>query len=144
MLMPNHLMIVDDEGAFGEFVAEVAKDLGYETKVTTSGKEFRHEFELFRPAVCIVDMIMPDEDGVQVLEWLAKREISPRVIIVSGYNPYYLRLANLLATNRGLQVDATLKKPISLSLLRAALGPPRDPQKHDAPKMPESLDIAAT
>jgi DNA-binding response OmpR family regulator len=140
MLMPNHLMIVDDEEAFGEFVAEAAKDIGYETKVTTSGKEFRRQFELFHPSVCVVDMIMPGEDGIQVLEWLAKRQISPRVIVVSGFNPYYLRLANLLATSRGLQVSATLKKPVSLSLLRAALGSPRAPMKHDAPTMPDSLD----
>jgi DNA-binding response OmpR family regulator len=144
MLIPNHLMIVDDEGAFGEFVAEAAKSLGYESKVTTSGKEFRTEFDLFQPAVCVVDMIMPDEDGVQVLEWLAKRDVLPRVIIVSGYNPYYLRLANLLATNRGLQVDATLKKPLSLSLLRAALGPPREPARLEVRSIPESLDASAT
>lgn len=139
MLYSNRLLVVDDEPEFATLVAEVGEALGYKAMTLHSAREFKEHFEEFRPAVCVIDIIMPEEDGVRLLEWLSKREEWPRIIIVSGYNPYYLRLANLLASGRGLNVAETLKKPVSMSVLRAALGPPRETPQPTSMVLPEIL-----
>lgn len=142
MLHKTRLLVVDDEASFGEFVVEVAEQLGYTAKAVTSGAAFKSEFGAFQPSVCVIDMVMPELDGLQLVEWLGKQDHIPRTIVVSGYNPYYLRLANLVGQGRGVHVVATLKKPVSLAMLRKAIGPPQDYEAPQPIRLPEDLEAS--
>lgn len=140
MLHDERLLIVDDEVDFAQLVAEVAASQGYQTRMVHNAADFKREFVEFAPALCFVDVILPDEDGIELIHWLAKRDTSPSVIIASGFNPYYLRLANLIASGRGVGIVATLKKPVSIAMLRSAL---QRPGTHKQVLTPASAEIAA-
>jgi CheY-like chemotaxis protein len=124
-MTPKRLLIVDDEPDFGEFVRQVALGLGYEVVVTTSGQEFQERYHDFQPNLIIMDMVMPDLDGNELLLWLLQRGYASDLIITTGFSPDYAQDAKTLAEFKGLSKVTTLVKPIALSRLRAALGQAR-------------------
>jgi CheY-like chemotaxis protein len=125
IMTPKRLLIVDDEPDFGEFVRQVALGLDYEVEVTTSGQAFQERYHDFQPNLVILDMIMPELDGNELLLWLLQQGYASDLIITTGYSPDYAHDAKTLAEFKGLRKVTTLVKPIALSRLRAALGPSR-------------------
>jgi DNA-binding response OmpR family regulator len=119
----KRLLICDDEPAFGRFVKNVAEELGYEVRVTTDGSGFIEVYDNFEPTTIVLDMIVPGMDGNELVLWLAKRNCTARVIIITGYTPDYATHAKVLAEYKGLGPVTTLHKPVEVSQLRAALGP---------------------
>lgn len=121
-MSPRRLLIVDDEPAFGAFVRTVAEKLGYEVLVTTDAREFQQAFATFDPTDIVIDIVMPDADGIELIRWIADKESRARIIIASGSNPDYAKAAEILGTAHGLRSISTLRKPVSLAELRAAIG----------------------
>lgn len=118
----KRLLIVDDEPGFGEFVRQVALDLGYEVSVTTNGLDFQKSYPNFQPTKIILDMVMPDIDGNELLLWLLQQGYTADLIITTGFSPDYAQDAKTLAEFNGLRAVSTLVKPVGLAQLRAALG----------------------
>ncbi len=115
----KRLLVVDDEPGFGEFARKVAIKLGYEVEVTIDGKAFKERFESFRPDVALIDIVMPGTDGVELVQWLAKRGAqSLRLIVVTGYASDYARHAKLLGEAMGLDSISVLTKPVAVATLR--------------------------
>lgn len=129
----KRLLAVDDNKPFLEFVRKVAVELGYDVEVATSGAAFKKLFEDFQPHSVVVDLIMPDIDGMEIIQWLANQETPSRsiqVIVVTGYSPEYANLAKMLGDGKGLTAVKTLTKPIKAKALRDALsGEAEDIQK---------------
>lgn len=117
----KRLLIVDDEPDFGEMVARVAADLGYAVRVTTSGREFQTAYREVQPTLIVLDMVMPEMDGNELVVWLMEQGYAAGLIIITGYNPDYAKDAQLLAEFKGLRSVITLVKPIRLAKLREAL-----------------------
>lgn len=114
-------MILDDEADFANLVGSVAQDIGFAVRATDCGDEFKRAYEEFSPDVVSIDMIMPDLDGVQVLEYLASRKCTARIVIISGFTPFYLHCARELAQGLGLHSPTLMSKPVHLKDLREAL-----------------------
>ncbi|MGZ9035264.1 MAG: response regulator [Rhodospirillales bacterium] len=117
----GRLLICDDEERFGRFVQRVAIDLGFEVEVAGGAADFIAVYDDFRPTVIVLDMIMPDMDGNELILWLAQRRCPADLIICTGYNPDYATNAKILAEFEGLKSVTTLRKPVSVALLRHAL-----------------------
>jgi DNA-binding response OmpR family regulator len=117
----KRLLIVDDEVAFGISVRRVAEKLGFEVEVTTRGHDFKEVYNRFDPTVVILDMVMPEMDGIELVEWLGSVRCAARIIIVSGYTPIYAKLAVTLGEAKGLLSISRLAKPVSVAALTAAL-----------------------
>jgi two-component system OmpR family response regulator len=119
----GRLLVVDDQPAFGSFVARVARELGYEVKVTTHGDEFIAAYPEFAPDLIVLDVVMPDRDGIELIRWLAAQHCRARIIVATGYNPSYARMTKLIGTALGDLSITTLAKPVPVATLRAALDP---------------------
>ena len=117
----GRLLICDDEERFGRFVQRVAMDLDFEVRVTSSADDFIAAYDDFEPTVIVLDMIMPDMDGNELILWLAQRQCPADLIICTGYNPDYATNAKILAEFKGLKSVTTLRKPVSVAPLRQAL-----------------------
>ncbi len=115
------LLVVDDEEGFGAFVAEVAEGLGYETWVTTNGNEFTKAFEAEKPAVVVMDVVMPGMDGVEIAGWLGEQNFDGHVVVVSGFAPLYADLVATLSNAGGMKSVTKLFKPVRIKALRDAL-----------------------
>ena len=117
----GRLLVLDDELDFANFVGSVAKDIGFQVLVAGSGDEFKSTYDAFSPDVVSIDMIMPDVDGVQLLEFLSKRKCRAEIIIISGFTPFYLHCARELSFGLGLKTPTLMSKPVHLKDLRHAL-----------------------
>ncbi|MFO1152350.1 MAG: response regulator [Rhodospirillales bacterium] len=115
------LLICDDEPAFGRFVRTVAERMGYRVLVTGNGRAFIGAYEAFGPTVVVLDMIMPEMDGHEIVLWLAQRQSKVKIIIITGYTPDFTSDTRLLAEHKGLRPITILKKPVQLADLRAVL-----------------------
>lgn len=123
--MPQkRLLIVDDEPRFAAFVERVAEPLGYSVEITTHGREFQAAYRRELPDVVVIDMVMPEIDGNELVLWLVDQNCSADIIIITGYHPDYAVNARLLAEFKGLRSVSTLSKPINVARLRDALSNP--------------------
>jgi DNA-binding response OmpR family regulator len=96
----KRLLIVDDEPAFGEFVRQIALDLGYEVTVTTHGREFQKRYVETQPTLILLDMVIPDLDGNELLLWLIQQGYAADLIITTGFSPEYAQDAKRWRNSR--------------------------------------------
>lgn len=120
-MIEKRLLVIDDEPEIGEFVRKVATGLGYEVRVTTDGHAFQDAYRELRPTTIVMDMVMPEMDGNELVLWLMEQHYDANLIIITGYNPNYAKDARLLAEFKGLRSVITLIKPIRLDKLREVL-----------------------
>ena len=67
----KRLLAIDDEPDFMEIVRTVAEELGYEVKITDKADQFAEVYETLDPDVIVLDLVMPEVDGVELAQWLA-------------------------------------------------------------------------
>lgn len=113
--MPQRqLLLIDDEPAFGRFVADAAEEAGYKAHVTTSAEPFKQAFRELRPDAVALDLAMPGSDGVELLRFLAEERCTAPVIIVSGFDRRVLESSTRLGEALGLNMVGQLTKPVRL------------------------------
>ncbi len=117
----KRLLIVDDEPEFGRFVRKVAEEMDFEVKVTTQATHFKETYETFDPTVIVLDVVMPETDGIDLVNWLADRHYHGKLVIVTGFTPHYAEMTSTLSVAKGMTSVTTLYKPVDLVKLRAAL-----------------------
>ena len=117
----KNLLVVDEEPGFGELVREIAEEAGYRVSVTQSASAFKRAYETVDPNVVLVDIVMPEIDGIEVIRWLADRRSKAKLIVVSGYNPRYVEMAEDLGKLHGLVEVISMSKPFRVAELRAVL-----------------------
>lgn len=120
----RNILIIDDEPKFATFVGRVAAPLGYHVEVTTHGRAFQAAFRLQKPDFVVIDMVMPEIDGNELILWLVEQGYRGDLVIITGFSPDYAVNARLLAEYKGLRSVRTLSKPVSVGRLREALSAP--------------------
>ena len=118
--MACHLTIVDDDSALAELYKTVAESVGMEISRFENGHDFIHS-DLDRPQVVMLDLMMPQMDGVQVLRRLVKAGFKYPIILLTGYDIGALKVARELATEKHLNVISTLTKPVDVDVLEMLL-----------------------
>ncbi|MEO7563635.1 MAG: response regulator [Sphingomicrobium sp.] len=120
--MPRpRLLVIDDEPWLGEFVAEVAQESGFETRVTSNDNQFRSSFLAHKPALVALDLGMPGMDGIELLRFLAEQRYRSPVLIVSGFDRRVLESAFDLGQALGLTMAGPLEKPMRIHELEEVL-----------------------
>lgn len=110
------VLIVDDDPAFRSLLGEVSRSLGYETVEAENGRQAMRLLSGLQPQLIVLDIFMPDQDGIETLQQLRNRSPRPRVIAMSGaYSGRFLTMA------KALGADATLLKPFSIDDFVAVL-----------------------
>lgn len=100
-------------------MCEVAADAGFDVRAAYDGAAFRAAIESFDPQCILLDLSMPDEDGVELLAFLRDFGCRARVAIASSMPDVVVRSAADLARGFGLDFAGALKKPFSGADLRA-------------------------
>jgi two-component system response regulator AtoC len=79
------VLIIEDDLDNARSVTEAAEDAGFETVTVHTGLDGVKAFESAAPDVVLSDLVLPDIDGIHVLEQLKKLDASVPVIIMTAY-----------------------------------------------------------
>jgi DNA-binding response OmpR family regulator len=118
----RHLLLIDDEPAFGRFMADAAEEAGFTAHVTVSAQPFMEKYRELRPSAVAVDLGMPQVDGVELLRFLAEENCTAPVIIISGFDRRVLDSSMRLGEGLGLNMVGPLEKPVRLQEVLDLLG----------------------
>jgi CheY-like chemotaxis protein len=102
-------------------VESIAEACGFEVMTLPGGAGCAAAFLEFRPDIVLLDMVMPEPDGISVLHELLTIEPQARVILVSGFEARFLRLGAGVAEFHGGARVSSLKKPFRREELVGAL-----------------------
>jgi DNA-binding NtrC family response regulator len=110
------ILVVDDELGIRGLLSEILSDEGHTVELAEDAAEARAARERLRPDLVLLDIWMPDVDGITLLkEWGAAGMLNMPVIMMSGHGTIDTAVE---ATKYG--ASAFLEKPITLQkLLRA-------------------------
>ncbi len=115
------LLIIDDLPVFSAYVRDVAVGLDFDARVARHADDFRALHRNFLPDVVSLDVVMPQGDGLQLLNWLGDQDSRACVLILSGYGASFIDAAKHLAQAKGHRRVTALPKPIDVVALQSAL-----------------------
>jgi len=118
---PSRLLVVDDEPVVLGFVRRVPEGLGFAVAEAERASVFKVLYESFQPSVVVVDLLLPDDAGIHLMDYLRARHSEARVILVTGLDRRIRAAAERLARAYGLRVVGSLAKPLAPDALRHAL-----------------------
>jgi DNA-binding NtrC family response regulator len=125
-----NILVVDDEHGIRELLSEILNDEGHTVELAENAAQARASRLKERPDLVLLDIWMPDTDGVTLLkEWAASGLLTMPVIMMSGHATIETAVE---ATRIGAL--AFLEKPVTLQQLLQAVeqGLTRNSiQKHD-------------
>jgi EAL domain-containing protein (putative c-di-GMP-specific phosphodiesterase class I)/CheY-like chemotaxis protein len=118
---PARLLICDDDPQIGRLIAQVASSMGYAVKEVNSIGELGAILDTWSPACVVLDLLMPEGDGIEGIKLLADRLTAVRLVLMSGIGARVLESARRTAQAYGLKDIAILPKPFRLDQVRALL-----------------------
>ena len=141
----KEILVVDDEIGIRELLSEILYDEGYHVSVAQSAAQAREYRRRQAPDLVLLDIWMPDTDGVTLLkEWVEEGLLTMPVIMMSGHGTIETAVE---ATRIG--AADFLEKPVALQKLLATVakairqGAPQPPsqQGETGPRFALPLDL---
>ncbi|MBS0317256.1 MAG: response regulator [Proteobacteria bacterium] len=112
-----NILVVDDELGIRDLLSEILNDEGHSVELAENAAQARAARNRARPDLVLLDIWMPDTDGVTLLkEWSIGGQLTMPVIMMSGHATIDTAVE---ATKIGAQ--AFLEKPITLQKLLKAV-----------------------
>ena len=111
--MSGHILVVDDEVGIRELLSEILTDEGYDVHLAENAEAARAFRQQRRPDLVLLDIWMPDTDGVTLLkEWAGGGQLTMPVVMMSGHGTIDTAVE---ATKLG--ATDFLEKPVALAKL---------------------------
>jgi two-component system nitrogen regulation response regulator NtrX len=114
----NTILVVDDEVGIRELLSEILRDEGYRVAVAENAGQARSWRKQARPDLVLLDIWMPDTDGITLLkEWASCGLLTMPVVMMSGHGTIDTAVE---ATRMG--ASGYLEKPVPLQKLLTTVG----------------------
>jgi len=114
--MPRSVLIIDDEASIRQSLSGALKDEGYKVKTSSSGQEGIDALRSERADIVLLDIWMPDMDGLETLKHIKAEWADLTVIMMSGHGTIETAVR---ATKLG--AFDFIEKPLSLERLLVLL-----------------------
>jgi EAL domain-containing protein (putative c-di-GMP-specific phosphodiesterase class I)/CheY-like chemotaxis protein len=130
----RRLLAIDDEKGLLAIVQEVGRNAGYDVVATSDANFFLQQTREWHPTLVLMDLQMPDVDGVELLRAMAAEKLDAPIVLMSGVDDKVLRTVGDLGTDLGLNMRGVLGKPIRMETFRRTL------EEHAAPSATHRSD----
>jgi two-component system response regulator RegA len=129
------LLIVEDDADFAAALARAMQKRGAEVALARDAGEAQSVADRFAPSHAVVDLKLPGESGLKVVEQLAARTPAPAIVVLTGY-------ASIATAVEAVRLGARhyLAKPADADEILAALL--RDQPDAALEVSPEPLSVA--
>lgn len=118
--MAPNIYIIDDDFQMAEMLSVAIEAGGFTTSVFNNAAHFLSE-SITDDDVILLDLNMPDMDGIEVIRALAGKQCKSSLILISGNDSSVLYSAEKLARAHSLNIVMSLCKPIQISMLQQLL-----------------------
>lgn len=83
----SRILVVDDEPDIRHILQDILMDEGYQVELAENAAQARSKLAEFKPNLVLLDIWMPNEDGISVLKnWVSEKRIdNTPVIMISGH-----------------------------------------------------------
>jgi CheY-like chemotaxis protein len=106
-MMPS-VLVVDDEDQLRQLIREILEQAGYQVTEARDGKEALLQYRLAPADVVIMDILMPEQDGLETTSTLRREFPNVKIIAITGSSEMigilsFLDVAKMLGAHRALQ-----------------------------------------
>ena len=110
------ILIVDDEEGILKSLVGILQDEGYQTITARDGREALQRYQADAPDALLLDIWMPDMDGIEVLKRLQVLDVDSAVIVISGHG-------TISTAIKAVKLGAFdfMEKPLSMDILLVIL-----------------------
>jgi DNA-binding response OmpR family regulator len=107
------ILVIEDETTLAKNIRTYLIRYGFDVHIANTGTDGLKEFERFKPDIVLLDIHLPDIDGLEVLEKLRSLDAQAKVIMITGES-------NVKVAVAAMKVGAYdyLSKPIGLKELK--------------------------
>lgn len=111
------ILIIDDEESIRHLLREVLEKAGHQVFEASNGREGLATYQTHSPDLVIMDLLMPDTDGLETTLQLTREYLDAKVIAITGAqgDRNFLDVANLFGARR------TFQKPFDITKLLQAI-----------------------
>ncbi len=122
----EQLLVLDDAVEIAELIGDLAQQVGFRVTVTTDIGAFNDALERDPPSIIVLDLQMPNADGVEVLRQLTADNSTAGILLVTGMDRQTIDSAERFGRKAGLNMLGTLEKPFTPESLIETLSSARD------------------
>ncbi|WP_022948093.1 sigma-54-dependent transcriptional regulator [Methylohalobius crimeensis] len=132
------ILVVDDEPDICHLLQEILEDEGFQVVTAENGAQARRHWQVERPDLVLLDIWMPDVDGVSLLnEWVVDGVAPCPVIMMSGHGTVETAVE---ATRLG--AFDYLEKPLSMAKLLSTVERALESRRYQ--RIPQRVDGEAS
>ncbi len=116
MSLKTRILIVEDHADSAEFLRVMLEAQGYDVRVASAGAQAREQLEQWEPELALMDLLLPDVDGLDLLHDFRRLRPETEVIVVSGHG-------SIAVAVEAMESGAVsfIEKPINPAVLTAQL-----------------------
>ena len=111
--MESRVLIVDDEKELALILKDFLQEDGIRAKVAYNGEQAYKIFETFKPTLAVLDIMLPDDDGMEICRKIRNESDIP-IIMLSAKDTDFDKIISL-----GLGADEYITKPFSPAVVVA-------------------------
>jgi DNA-binding NtrC family response regulator len=119
MTVSARLLIVDDEPDASEFMKLLVEPRGYLVRSASTAEEARRLFQTWRPELVMMDLMLPDADGLELLREFKEANPESQVIMVTGYGSV-ARAVEAMRSGAFTFIEKPVEPDIVLAMLEKA------------------------
>jgi len=116
-LTRRKILVIDDEPELLALLMEVLEDEGYQALSAANGADGIRLNELENPDLIVLDLRMPEMDGIETLRQIRKQDDKVKVVILTGYGS-----PDIIRDAADLDVSEYLSKPFENEHLLRVIG----------------------
>lgn len=114
-----NILLVDDDETFRRMLSLALKRLGHEVVEVPNGLTAWAKYEESASDLVIMDLIMPEKEGLETIRQFRQNRASVKILAISGGGR--VDASNLLTVARQFGANEILPKPFSIDELEAVL-----------------------
>jgi CheY-like chemotaxis protein len=108
----RRILVVDDDSAVRTLLCVILRKAGYALAEAADGRQALAVVEAFKPHAVLMDLVMPEQEGIETIRMLSQRHAEVKIVAMSG-----AFAGPLLEGTVYLGAHAALAKPITQDAL---------------------------
>lgn len=118
-MFTERLLAIEDDSEIAAIIERTAIEAGFKSFALCNSSDIEQVYHNFRPDVIVLDILMPEMDGFDILRFLKYQHSTTQIILLSGSE--FTEMAQSIGLSYGLNIQTALSKPFRVHELKLHL-----------------------